>query len=386
MEEKESIILNKKIVTFSILALVSLVLGISYAYFTAQGQSAEQTITTSDIEIDFTEGAELMSTTFLKPIKRDEVFAKAAKKTFTVENTGTEKMYMHISLEDMVIPEKLKRYDFVWSLYEGNKNVSNGTFADAGTSMEIAPYQVFEVGEEKSYSLYIWIDETGVDQSSMMAQTFNVTIQAQGEVYWTSPESDFTVTEEGVLTAYNGSDATVVIPPVVNGVTVTEIGSELLIETDIEKIKNVIIPNGVVTIEDSAFFGGSIEKVVIPNSVTSIGYNAFEMNELTNISIPNSIAHIKGMAFYDNSISSIMIPDGIVTIEDSVFAKNSISNVVIPKSIVNLDNRLFAGNISLITVQGKSSAPDTFTEGWDANGYDESTSTFINLAEVIYVP
>ena len=370
----------------SLVVVLSLVLGISFAYFAAQGQSTEQSITTSNMGIEFGDGTAIVNAAGLKPIMRDEVLTKAAKKTFTVTNTGTEKLFVHITLDDITIPTNLKRYDFVWSLYEGDTNVSNGTFASATTSMDVAPYQVFEVDDEKTYNLYIWIDETGIDQSAMMGQTFKATIKAEGETYYTSPESDFTVTEAGVLTAYNGSDATVVIPPVVNGVTVTEIGSELLIETDIEKIKNVIIPNGVVTIEDSAFFGGSIEKVVIPNSVTSIGYNAFEMNELTNISIPNSIAHIKGMAFYDNSISSIMIPDGIVTIEDSVFAKNSISNVVIPKSIVNLDNRLFAGNISLITVQGKSSAPDTFTEGWDANGYDESTSTFINLAEVIYVP
>ena len=127
MGEKD---LNKKekniLMISSLVVVLALVLGISFAYFMAQDVSEEQIVTTATLAIDYDDGnSTFTNASGLKPIMRDEVLTKAAKKTFTIKNTGTEKSYVHISLEDMVIPEDLKRYDFVWSLYEGDTNVSN---------------------------------------------------------------------------------------------------------------------------------------------------------------------------------------------------------------------------------------------------------------------
>ena len=75
-----------------------------------------------------------------------------------------------------------------------------------------------------------------------------------------------------------------------------------------EKITNLIIPEGVDSIKDYAFYNcNSLTSVTIPNSVTYIGESAFEDCEfLTSVTIPNSVTYIGERAFEDcNSLSSI---------------------------------------------------------------------------------
>lgn len=64
-------------------------------------------------------------------------------------------------------------------------------------------------------------------------------------------------------------------------------------------IRNVVIPNGVIFIESSAFADCfSLESIEIPISVTSIGNNAFSgCTFLKNINIPESITTIEDSTF-----------------------------------------------------------------------------------------
>ena len=65
------------------------------------------------------------------------------------------------------------------------------------------------------------------------------------------------------------------------------------------KAGSYTVPNGVTSIESSAFFGcTSLTSVTIPNSVTSIGFNAFQACAgLTSVTIGNSVTRIEGEAF-----------------------------------------------------------------------------------------
>ena len=67
--------------------------------------------------------------------------------------------------------------------------------------------------------------------------------------------------------------------------------------------KNVIIPNGVTSIGDDAFYlCTSLESVTIPDSVTSIGGSAFSgCTSLTSVTIPDSVTEIGGGAFYNST-------------------------------------------------------------------------------------
>ncbi len=64
--------------------------------------------------------------------------------------------------------------------------------------------------------------------------------------------------------------------------------------------KNTIIPNGVTSIGNSAFWRCTgLTSITIPNSVTSIGNSAFyECTGLTSATIPNSVKSIGNQAFY----------------------------------------------------------------------------------------
>ncbi len=66
-----------------------------------------------------------------------------------------------------------------------------------------------------------------------------------------------------------------------------------------EEVKDLVIPNSVTSIGNSAFSGCSgPTSVTIPNSVTSIGDYAFcECSDLTSVTIPNSVTSIGVCAF-----------------------------------------------------------------------------------------
>jgi len=71
------------------------------------------------------------------------------------------------------------------------------------------------------------------------------------------------------------------------------------------KKENVVIPNTVVSIGDSAFSYSHVVSVTIPNNVTTIGEEAFKSNDLTSVTIPSSVTIIGKKAFskgsfYDN--------------------------------------------------------------------------------------
>ena len=89
------------------------------------------------------------------------------------------------------------------------------------------------------------------------------------------------------------------------------------------KLKLIILPQNVTTIEDGAFKDcGVLTSIDIPNSVTSIGYEAFSgCSSLTSFTIPNSVTSIGDYAFYGCSgLTSITIPNSVTYIGSSAFS------------------------------------------------------------------
>ena len=85
-----------------------------------------------------------------------------------------------------------------------------------------------------------------------------------------------------------------------------------------------VIPNGVIGIDDSAFYkcSNSLTSITIPNGVTSIGIGAFqECSSLTSITIPSSVKSIGDEAFQDctnakfyvdsNNVKQLLINNGV---------------------------------------------------------------------------
>ena len=89
-----------------------------------------------------------------------------------------------------------------------------------------------------------------------------------------------------------------------------------------EKIKNILINNGVTSIGDYAFDScTSLEQIEIPEGVTSIGMATFlGCTSLEQIKIPEEVTSIRKGAFYGcTSLKQVEIPEGVTSIGDDAF-------------------------------------------------------------------
>ena len=121
-----------------------------------------------------------------------------------------------------------------------------------------------------------------------------------------------------------------------------------------EKIKQVVIKNGVTNIGANSFFGCyNIQSIAIPNSVTSIGKEALrDCYKLTSIVIPNSVTSIEENAFNGCSkLTSITIPNSVTSIGGGAFSGCfSLTSVTIPNSITNIYDGTFWYCYSLTSI------------------------------------
>lgn len=100
-------------------------------------------------------------------------------------------------------------------------------------------------------------------------------------------------------------------------------------------IKRIVIPNGIVSIDDGAFaFCTNLEGVTIPESVDTIGFGAFAKCEsLTQVTIPEGVKIIGNMAFASSGLETVRIPNTVERLGIGVFAETGLESVVIPNSV-----------------------------------------------------
>ena len=150
--------------------------------------------------------------------------------------------------------------------------------------------------------------------------------------YVSAEEPDFII-EEGVLSQYNGT------------------------------LKNVVIPEGVTSIGNSAFSGNiSIESIIFPDSVLSIGQYAFSnCKSLKNIQWPEGLQNIAQYAFRGcEALTDLYLPGTLETIGLCAFAGcNNLKNVYVPADFPDTENILAYGPFSYCDANFKA----TFEEG-----------------------
>jgi len=147
-------------------------------------------------------------------------------------------------------------------------------------------------------------------------------LMAVGLYAQTEADFDVTVSKDGKsvsIDGYKGSATTVNIPAKIKNLPVTIIGGSAF--EDNKKITSVVIPNGVTSIENSAFSASSITSITIPNSVTNIGDQAFyRCASLTSVTIGSGVKSIGKNAFdMCFNLTSVTIPNSVNSIGVQAF-------------------------------------------------------------------
>jgi len=120
--------------------------------------------------------------------------------------------------------------------------------------------------------------------------------------------------------ACNTDLTSVIIPKEHKNKPVTFILTEAF--KDNKEIKQIIIPESVVNIENRAFSGcKGLTNITLPESLVNIGDGVFHgCNNLINITIPINVTSIGSNTFENcSSLDSINIPSGIKTINSNTF-------------------------------------------------------------------
>jgi len=122
------------------------------------------------------------------------------------------------------------------------------------------------------------------------------------------------------ITGYTGSNATVIVPAVLDSLPVLSIGTWAFAYTTVPI--SVTIPNSVTNIGEWAFYDCSAIDVAIGARVTGIGNHAFDScSSLASVTIPDSVTSIGSYAFSAcTNLTSIVIGSGVTSIGNSAFA------------------------------------------------------------------
>ncbi|MDR1023033.1 MAG: leucine-rich repeat protein [Prevotellaceae bacterium] len=206
-------------------------------------------------------------------------------------------------------------------------------------------------------------------------------------------DPDFEI-ENGVLTAYHGKSAQVIIPE-----GVTSIGSYAFLEN--RTITSVVIPEGVTSIGVQAFDKCSkLNSITIPNSVIAIGNWAFRVCGLTSVKIGSGLTNVGIQAFlgcalllsftvdagnnaflaedgvlFDKAKSTLIqfpggksgsytIPSSVVAIEEYAFTGSTkLTSIVIPESVTSIGEGAFLICEKLTSVTARWTNPIAVSSG-----------------------
>lgn len=195
--------------------------------------------------------------------------------------------------------------------------------------------------------------------------TLNVTPTSEAQtIIPESPVDGYSQVSVSAVTA--AIDSNITAENIKNGVTIlgvegsmvsgTEFSatpSEFTLMSNISNL-NVVIPNGVTTIGNNAFYRCvGLKSVEIPSSVTIIGLDAFQFcTGLTDVVISNGVTTIGNSAFDTcTELTSVEIPSSVTSIGTAAFYKCvRLTSVEIPGSVNSIGSNAFADCTNLTTI------------------------------------
>ena len=146
--------------------------------------------------------------------------------------------------------------------------------------------------------------------------------------------------KDGILVKYHSPEnpeSTVTVPA-----SVTSIGQSAFEHT--WGIKRLILPEGLLTIGESAFAWTRIGEINIPSTVSYIGKCAFQGTDITEVVLPRGIASVEESAFsYCDNLESVAIPSGVTRIDKAAFSHaKMLSSITLPDSVTEIGDFAFS--------------------------------------------
>lgn len=135
------------------------------------------------------------------------------------------------------------------------------------------------------------------------------------------------------------------------------------------KIKDVIIPNTVTTIESGSFSYTNLNSINLGNAVETIGFEAFRGSKFQKILLPNSLKYIGESSFADTYFANITIPNSVFSIGRTAFAREdsgaTLEEIILPASVKSIGHAAFvrAGLKRVVIGSGIETIPSSAFEG-----------------------
>ena len=142
--------------------------------------------------------------------------------------------------------------------------------------------------------------------------------------------------------------------------TITAIGNGAFAETG---LKNIVIPEGVTSIELQAFENcQDLESVTLPQSLKKLGYHVFANSGLTSLVIPEGITYLPQGTFNGcKNLETVTLPTTLETIEYNAFSNSGLTSIFIPKGVTSISSTSFnyCGKLSTISVSDENTTYDS---------------------------
>ena len=117
-------------------------------------------------------------------------------------------------------------------------------------------------------------------------------------------------------------------------------------------VSNVVIPDGIKSIEAWAFYHRKLKSVTFPSTLTTIGTAAFSgCDALTQVVLPDSVVKVEACAFNNCSLQSITLSKRLKTIEGFAFSGCDMQEITIPEGVSSIGFKAFRSCGSLKRVQ-----------------------------------
>ena len=165
---------NRLVLIVIILVLVVMILSASYAYFILLVSKEEDStqLYTGTLEVKYKQNNIIYEDSLYprnEPTSLDDDHW-AYVNSFTITNTGTLDGYMTIKLDvsENEFPDDALKY----KIYNGNGDVFMSGSISSLDSYKLAENLFVRSGESASYSIQIWLEETGIQQNRSSGKKF----------------------------------------------------------------------------------------------------------------------------------------------------------------------------------------------------------------------